>query len=311
MVHKYTVHSWMPPDPGKRRKGGFGATQGKPRRDFLLHSAPSSEVRSFFTLPALQKNLWISFFRVFAWEFCIEKWRGFFVNFFWSPSPTKRSTKSPRKIRGKFGVKFGMKLREIRETFVLQLFWPNVFPEREATIGETENVTAKGARAWIDHQWSKISYHVLWANMTFYDVLGKQRTLSEDVIKQMSEDFARCLSVDSPAWISSKNSVISLEKIGINFKSVPGSAQHQRRKTYTTTTERKSFGEPFWPQRKTFQIGGGYKNAMKTRKTISTTEIFPLWPPFLFGKEKFCTGAGRCRLPFFPEHWQQSIVGLL
>ena len=29
------------------------------------------------------------YFFVFAWEFCIEKWRGFLVNFFWSPSPTK------------------------------------------------------------------------------------------------------------------------------------------------------------------------------------------------------------------------------
>ena len=65
------------------------------------------------------------YFFVFAWEFCIEKWRGFLVNFFWSPFPTKRSTKSPRKIRGKVGAKFeaklGTKIRKIREIFVLQL----------------------------------------------------------------------------------------------------------------------------------------------------------------------------------------------
>ena len=65
---------------------------------------------------------------MFAWEFCIEKGRGFLVNFFWSPSPTKRSTKSPRKIRGKFGAKFGAKfgtkIRKIRETFVLPLSRP-------------------------------------------------------------------------------------------------------------------------------------------------------------------------------------------
>ena len=54
----------------------------------------------------------------------------------------------------------------------------------------------------------------------------------------------------------------------------------------------------FWPQRKTFQAGGGYKNPIKIRKAISTTEIFPPWTPFFFGKEKFCTGAGRC-MPFF------------
>ena len=32
----------------------------------------------------------------------------------------------------------------------------------------------------------------------------------------------------------------------------------EKKKVYTTTTERKSFGELFWPQRKTFQAGGGY-----------------------------------------------------
>ena len=36
-----------------------------------------------------------------AWEFCIEKRRGFLVNVFWSPFPAKRSTKNPQKIRGK------------------------------------------------------------------------------------------------------------------------------------------------------------------------------------------------------------------
>ena len=39
------------------------------------------------------------------------------------------STKTPQKIRGKFGAKFGstfgMKIRKVREIFVLQLFWPN------------------------------------------------------------------------------------------------------------------------------------------------------------------------------------------
>ena len=59
-----------------------------------------------------------------------------------------------------------------------------------------------------------------------------------------------------------------------------------KKKAYTTTTERKSFGELFWPQRKTFQAGGRYQNPIKTKKTISTTEIFPLWPPcFCSAKE--------------------------
>ena len=77
------------------------------------------------TLPALQKHF-VNFLFVFGWEFCIEKWRGFSENFFGSPFPTKRSTKNPRKIRGKFGAKFrakfGTKIRKIRGTFVLRLF---------------------------------------------------------------------------------------------------------------------------------------------------------------------------------------------
>ena len=60
------------------------------------------------TLPALQKNFVNKFF-VFAWEFCIEKWRGFLVKIFLVSVSHKRSTESPRKIRGKFGAKFGAK----------------------------------------------------------------------------------------------------------------------------------------------------------------------------------------------------------
>ena len=91
----------------------------------------ASPLQRNVALPALQKNF-VNIFFVFAWEFCIEKWRGFLVNFFWSPSHMKRSTKSPRKIRGKFGAKFGAKsgtkIPKIRETFVLQLFWPKEMP---------------------------------------------------------------------------------------------------------------------------------------------------------------------------------------
>ena len=89
----------------------FFATQGSTRRNVAS--------------PALQKTF-VNIFFVFAWEFCVEKRQGFLVNFFWSPSPTKRSTKSPQKIRGKFGAKFGAefgtRIRKIREAFVLQLF---------------------------------------------------------------------------------------------------------------------------------------------------------------------------------------------
>ena len=77
------------------------------------------------TLPSLQKTF-VNFLFKLAWEFCIENCGGFLVNFFWSPFPTKRSTKTHQKIRGKigakFGAKFGTKIRKIRGTFVLQLF---------------------------------------------------------------------------------------------------------------------------------------------------------------------------------------------
>ena len=62
----------------------------------------------YVTLPAPQKDF-VNLFFVFAWEFCIEKWWGFLVTFFRFPFPMKRSTKTPRKIRGKFGAKFGVK----------------------------------------------------------------------------------------------------------------------------------------------------------------------------------------------------------
>ena len=59
----------------------------------------------------------------------------------------------------------------------------------------------------------------------------------------------------------------------------------EKKKAYTTTNKRKSFGEPFWPQRETFQVGGGYKNPMKTRKTIHLPpKSFLCGPHFFFGK---------------------------
>ena len=93
-----------------------------------IGTAPKRTWGSFVTRDPF--SYFVNNFFVFAWEFCIEKWRVFLVNFFWSPSPTKRSTKSPRKIRGKFGAKFGAKsgtkIPKIREAFVraLRARWP-------------------------------------------------------------------------------------------------------------------------------------------------------------------------------------------
>ena len=103
----------------------------------LFRSISFLVFKSFVGLPALQKNF-VNIFFVFAWEFWIEKWWGFLVNFFWSPSPTKRSTQNPRKLRRKFGAKFGAKIPKIRETFVLQLFWPKAL-RPEVTCRERFN----------------------------------------------------------------------------------------------------------------------------------------------------------------------------
>ena len=72
----------------------------------------------------------------------------------------------------------------------------------------------------------------------------------------------------------------------------------EKKKAYTTTTERKSFLELFWPQRRTFQAGGGHKNLMKNQENQSYHRNLSSVAPIFFGKEKFCTGAGRCMLSF-------------
>ena len=77
----------------------------------------------------------------FAWKmFELKNGGGFWWIFFWSPFPMKGSTKT--KLRGTFGAKsgakFGTKIRTIRGTFVLQLFWP-----KEWTISNLDFTTAK------------------------------------------------------------------------------------------------------------------------------------------------------------------------
>ena len=69
----------------------------------------------------------------------------------------------------------------------------------------------------------------------------------------------------------------------------------EEKKKYTTTTERKSFGELFWPKEKLSRLVVDTRCPIKkTRKTISTTEIFPLWTPSFFSAKT----AGRCMLSF-------------
>ena len=68
----------------------------------------TSNSGGFVTLPALQNNF-VNIFFVFAWEFCIEQWRRFLVNFFLisvshetrHQKSSKNSGKIRSKIRGK------------------------------------------------------------------------------------------------------------------------------------------------------------------------------------------------------------------
>ena len=72
-------------------------------------------------------------------------------------------------------------------------------------------------------------------------------------------------------------------------------------KAYTTTPERKALetfsGLKKKKNKKTFQAGGRYKNPIKTREAISTTEILPLWPPFLRKREV--------------PHWSRVVYGFI
>ena len=94
----------------------------------LIRKRGFKKLSSFLDCPLSRNLLWI-----FSWNlpgnFALKN-SGIFGDFFvWSPFRTKRSTKTPQTIRGKFGAKFGAKsvteIQKIRGTFVLQLFWPN------------------------------------------------------------------------------------------------------------------------------------------------------------------------------------------
>ena len=77
---------------------GFGQGYGwqfMKTRDF--------QTRSF---SSLSRETFVNFFFHFGWRFGIEKWRGFFGEYFlWYPFPRKQSTQNPGKIRGKIRSK--------------------------------------------------------------------------------------------------------------------------------------------------------------------------------------------------------------
>ena len=78
------------------------------RKDFnriLLHDFWTN-----FYFARSPEIIFVDFFFEFAWEFCIEKWRGFLVNFSWCPFPTNKTKhenssknfgENRSKIRGK------------------------------------------------------------------------------------------------------------------------------------------------------------------------------------------------------------------
>ena len=108
-----------------------------------------------------------------------------------------------------------------------------------------------------------------------------RKTLLLDLLFDLFREFPRNLRVIFHEGISAlmvHRAVTKLQTRHWNFVSFwPKTG---KKKAYTTTTERRSFGIRFWPQ-KTFQGGGWYKEPYETKETISTTEILPLWPTFL------------------------------
>ena len=193
------------------------------------------KARKIVTLPALQKTF-VDFFSGFAWGFCIEKCRGFLVNFFWSPFPTKRSTKTPQKIRGKFGVKFGAKfgtkIRKIRETFVLRLFWPKKSQndKNEEIEIKRQGLEGQGNAQIIPQEYfSVLARVVMQARHVFAPKWIPPRIWCEYVEKSSSKLFSciRTCANTGTACIRAKNSsprtlpaLLSLYRGGVTLKTV-------------------------------------------------------------------------------------------
>ena len=75
----------------------------------------------------------------------------------------------------------------------------------------------------------------------------------------------------------------------------------EKKKAYTTTTERKSLGEPFWPQKINFPGWWWVQKPYENQENHIYHRNLSSVAPIFFGKEKFCTGAGRCMLSFSQE----------
>ena len=94
---------------------------------------------------------------------------------------------------------------------------------------------------------------------------------------------------------------ISVETFALSLENFAVFAIQRRTKAYTTTAERKSFGELFWPQRKTFQAGGGYKNPYKNQENhIHHRNLSSVDPLFIFLQRKDLHWSRAVYAFFFP-----------
>ena len=101
-----------------RSFGQESPRQTKPKKGQFMNLSrghSGKKVRCVNRYFARSPENFVDFFFELAWVFCIEKWRGFLVNFFWSSVSHETKHENSSKISGKIRSK-------IRETFVLQLF---------------------------------------------------------------------------------------------------------------------------------------------------------------------------------------------
>ena len=89
-----------------------------------------------------------------------------------------------------------------------------------------------------------------------------------------------------------------------------GSPNFREEKSVHNHHRKKNLSENFfWPQRKTFQAGGGYDNPIKTRKPYPPLKSFPCGPHFFLQREVLSRWSrGRCMVPFFPEFTRTNTI---
>ena len=96
-----------------------------------------------------------------------------------------------------------------------------------------------------------------------------------------------CLADVAPPWAGAcVSSIRKRQVVHKTFVHNYGAPVTGKKKAYTTNTDRKSFGKLFWTQKNTSRPVVDTKTLLKNRESMSTTKIFPLWPPFLLPEKK-------------------------